>query len=164
MKTFNDQVSEVISSFLKDNKLFTALDISNQVKKDLPFATHRQVRDEVRNLFSTQIETAGYTKSNINVNLKDGSTALAVLYHPFSDSWDLDAKYDAQMRNQTAINVKVQPVNNPVVVIAPTVSPIAAQNFAAATISNPVVPAKTNCFKDLWENLFNSKPSLFPRK
>src|SRR6185436_13338799 len=82
--------------------LFTALDVSNKVKETLPLARHREVRDLVRMLYTSEIETGGYARTPITVTLENGDTAEALLYHSLVDSWDLDAKYDAQKRAQTA--------------------------------------------------------------
>lgn len=104
MATLENEVRSVVESFLKSGELFTALDVSNKVKMALPFARHREVRGVVRGLFTTDIEPAGWARTPINVTLPDGSTAEALLYHPLSDSWDLDSKYDAQKRQQASVH------------------------------------------------------------
>jgi hypothetical protein len=163
----NDKVLEVVQQFVQSNTLFTALDVSNEVKNALPHARHREVRDLVRSLVSTTIDAAGYGNTQINVKLPDGSSTVAVLYHPLSDSWDLDAKYDASKREQSSVKpAQVQPVVVPVQAQAVVASVVAAQTQPVA-VTVPVVkaapPVQTPA-RVLWDNLFKSQPSLFPRK
>lgn len=160
----NDVVLSTIQDFINDNTLFTALDVSNKVKEALPFARHREVRDLVRNLFTTDIEPANYAKTPIEVVLTDGSTVEALLYHPLVDSWDLDSKYDAQKRQQSAArplqNVPAPVVSAPAVSVTPPSAPVAATppvSTASPIPANPVALSQ-------WQQLFTGAPSLFPRK
>lgn len=151
MTQLENVVLLTVQAFVKSDTLFTALDVSNTVKNVLPFARHREIRDLVRGLFSSEIESAGYARTPINVVLANGSVADALLYHPLADSWDLDAKYDAQKRGQPALIPAVQ-----------------AQPMAVVIPSVPVVPAPPPAPPprkiDIWSGLFKSQPSLFPNK
>ncbi len=162
MQTLDEVVLETIQSFVRDNVLFTALDVSNQVKSVLPHARHREVRDLVRSMFSTDVEPAGWARTPITVTLGDGNTAEALLYHPLSASWDLDAEYDAQKRSQSSARATTPVV--PATVAADgtvTVSPAPAPVLA----STPTVPVTSSKpARDLWNQLFRTQPSLFPRK
>jgi hypothetical protein len=182
-------VESVIADFVSDNVLFTALDVSNKVKETMPFARHREVRNEVRTAWTVTIEPNGYGRTPISVNLADGSVVEALLYHPLSDSWDLDTKYDTQQRAKTAARpatvatvTTAAPVavtvgatsisvsntgaiiNTPlstVVTAAKIVTPAPATTTVA--VATPPVVATTNA-ADLWNNLFQTQPSLFPRR
>lgn len=181
MANLQDTVRSVVEEFILRDELFTALDVSNKVKASLPNVRHREVRDVVRNMFSSEIETRGYTRSPIRVTLGNGSTAEALLYHPLSDTWDLDTKYDTQKRQQTSLN--------PAAVAAATVAAAAAATRVATPVATPApttlgglinqkltpppsatvtvsataaVPMPTA--RDLWNNLFATQPSLFPTK
>jgi len=161
MKTVDDVVRETVESFVRASELFTALDVSNKVKETLPFARHREVRDVVRALYSSDMVTAGYARTPITVTLADGSTTDALLYHPLADSWDLDAKYDAQQRARVAARPgAVAPVT--VTTPAPAVT-IPAPPPAAATTA-VTIPAPAGNARAMWDALFQSQPSLFPRK
>lgn len=178
MLNINDIVKNVVIDFVKEQKLFTALDISNEVKKSYPFYRHKEIRDNVRSLFSTEIETANYTKTPITVNLEDGSTAEALLYHPLVDSWDLDAKYDAQKRAQVAkqpgvpaqapvqaaLNVLLDPANLsvPVAGLPTLMKPTPMPKVVSTTV--PAVDPAVASSRAMWDNLFKAQPSLFPRK
>lgn len=159
MKNLDDMVREIVGDFVKNNVLFTALDVSNKVKETMPFARHREVRDVVRDMFTTDIEPSGYARTPITVTIGNGSTAEALLYHSLVDSWDLDSKYDAQQRTQGT----TKPA--PVVSLPVTVTPnTPGTGIVAATVSNkPVTPAVPTA-RVLWDQLFGSVPSLFPRK
>lgn len=154
MTTLDSEVRSVVQAFLQSGELFTALDVSNKVKMALPFAKHREVRDVVRGMFTTDIEPAGWARTPITVEIGGGQTAEALLYHPVSATWDLDNLYDAQKRQQSAVHTgsATIPVAAPVVnVPAP----------APAAVQQAVVQAQAH---DLWSQLFNNTPSLFPRK
>ena len=157
MSNLKDEVLNVVLNFLAAGEMFTALDVSNKVKETLPFARHREVRDEVRALFPTNIEPEGWAKTPISVTLDDGSKAEALLYHSLVDSWDLDAKYDAQKRAQTSARPNVTstpPLPAPSVVAKPAPTP--------KVVVAPTTPVKDTA-RDQWSQLFGSKPSLFPR-
>lgn len=167
MTTLNDEVRSVVKSFIQSGELFTALDVSNKVKLALPLARHREVRDEVRGMFTTEIEQAGWARTPITVTLTDGTSAEALLYHPLTDSWDLDNKYDAQKRAQAALSPASKAAQ--ALGIVPTVplpaglpvpvTPNPMPKVVAATASAPALNTK-----DAWMQLFNTTPSLFPRK
>jgi hypothetical protein len=167
MNSVDSVVSAVVKDFISAGILFTALDVSNKVKETLPLARHREVRDLVRGMFLTEIEPAGYARTPINVVLDDGSMTGALLYHPLSDSWDLDNKYDSQQRAQKAS--KPTQYSNPTTI---TVNPVAATATIASQVPvNVTVPAVTSQpdpvvlpTRYLWDAMFKSQPSLFPRK
>ena len=185
-QNLNDVVSGIVNEWITQEKLFTALDVSLEVKKTLPHARHREVRDVVRSEYTT-MQNANYGKTDIDVTLDDGSTTKAVLYHPLADSWDLDTKYDAQKRAQT-IKKPVAPATTTVDfgrVTVPVAAPVPAQQMSigdlikqklaqqtsasaptmVATTSTQVsTPQAVNPNKHLWDALFDSAPSLFPRR
>ena len=164
--TLEDTVRSVVQDFMKADMLFTALDVSNTVKQVMPNARHREVRDLVRGMFTTDIETQSWARSPIQVILEDGSTTEALLYHPLSDSWDLDNKYDAQRRNLTSYRpvaaAKAAVAQAAAVAQTAATQPIAQQATtvpASAPAPTPMPTART-----LWDNLFQTQPSLFPHK
>src|SRR5574337_395821 len=137
MLNLDDVVRTVVQDKMGQGELFTALDISNKVKESMPFARHRDVRDLVRGLFTTDIEPSGWARTPINVTLENGDQREAILYHPLSDSWDLDNKYDAQKRNQSS--VKPSPATS---VSTPTAVPVVTSVTAPASVvpvASPVV-------------------------
>ena len=163
MSTLEDTVRSVVQDFMKAGVLFTALDVSNTVKQVMPNARHREVRDVVRGLFTTEIEPQSWARTPIQVELKDGSTTEALLYHPLSDSWDLDSKYDAQRRALTSYQ--------PVAAAQATLAQAQAQAQQTAPVPAPVAvtasvpaPAPMPTARNLWDQMFQTQPSLFPRK
>lgn len=158
MNTLEDVVEDTIEGLVMDSVLFTALDISNKVKQTLPNARHREVRDLVRGMFASHIEPQGWAKSPITVTLADGSQVEALLYHPLSASWDLDTAYDTQKRSQ--VSVKATHVTS-----VPAPAAVAADGtISVLTKVTPVPTPVAMPAKDLWDQMFNSKPSLFPAK
>lgn len=165
MSTLDQEVRSVVESFIQSGELFTALDVSNKVKMTMPFARHREIRDIVRALFASDIQTAGWARTPIQVTLEDSSTAEALLYHPVLDTWDLDSKYDAQKRAQATLHVAtpatvVTPVV-PAVVTGTTVTPVPAASIPTPAHVTQTVQAQV---RDQWAAMFSSAPSLFPRK
>ncbi len=164
MSTLNTTVREVVESFMKDEELFTALDVSNKVKLSQPFARHGEVRDVVRDLFTSLLQPASWARTPIQVTLADGSQQTALLYHPLSASWDLDDKYDTQKRAQASLHGGPSKAAAAIGVSTPVVSSLPVP-VTATPLPNvvPAVPAVLAA-KDQWANLFNTQPSLFPRK
>jgi hypothetical protein len=158
--TLEDLVEETLQHFMGAEMLFTALDVSNEVKKKMPLSRHREIRDIVRQLFNSHIEPNDYARTPIKVQLADGTNVDALLYHNLSDSWNLDNKYSAQQRSQTAVRPTVAQAVTPTP--APvTPAPVSVPATATVTISAPVT---FSAAKTAWDNLFNTQPSLFPTK
>jgi len=183
MSNLENTVNDVIVSFIGDEVLFTALDVSNKVKELLPSARHRDVRDLVRQAWNDSIEPSGYARTPITVKLSNGSTAQALLYHPLSDSWDLDNKYNDQKRAQVATKPGSDCVATPVTVGNSTVSvasdgsvTVTNNTIPAPAVTVPVVPVPVlpavpavtvtvaTPMREVWQKMFDSQPSLFPRK
>lgn len=165
MSSLEDTVRAVVQDFIKNDVLFTALDVSNTVKQVLPNARHREVREIVRTMFTSDIESQSWARTPINVNLSDGTTAEALLYHPLSDSWDLDNKYDSQKRSlvsarpyQAAQNAMAQSQSQTVLAVTTAAVPVVTAPVAPAAVV-PMPTART-----LWDNMFQVQPSLFPSK
>lgn len=166
MASLEDSVRAVVQDLIKNEVLFTALDVSNTVKQSQPHARHREVRDVVRGMFTSDIESQGWARTPITVTLGDKTTAEALLYHPLTDSWDLDNKYDTQQRAKTTYK--------PTAAAAATVAAAAQYlnpalvNVSAPVVSTsvaaPVVPAPLATARDQWNTLFQTQPSLFPKK
>lgn len=136
MNTTEDIVRKIVDDFIQNEVLFTAVDVSNEVKKLIPTVRHREVRDIVRGLYS-DMQVSNYSRTEIDV-VVDGVTTKALLYHPLFASFDLDNLYNTQKRNQkTAKPSTPTPVAAPVVA-APMPAP-----------SSPLSP------KQLWDKLFS---------
>lgn len=173
-----DSVRSIVKDFMSKDMLFTALDISNEAKKAFPALRHREVRDVVRSMFTTDMEPNGWARSDISVTLADGSQQTALLYYPLSASWDLDSQYDQQKRSQTS-NKPVSPAVAAAAVTQAVVdtvndvvqSPAVLTAVVATGVANTVLDAAdavaqnvANTAHDLWKNMFSNKPSLFPKK
>ena len=168
MSTLEDTVRSVVKDFMDNGQLFTALDVSNRVKLTHPLSKHREIREVVRSLFLSDMSPASWSRTPITVNLSDGTTAEALLYHPLNDQFDLDNKYDQQQRSQVVVN--------PVAATTATLTPSAApSSVATATVLAPAPGAATVTLsattavpmptaRDLWDQLFATQPSLFPAK
>jgi hypothetical protein len=165
MSTVDSVVRSTIQDFVRDGVLFTALDVSNKVKESFPFARHREVRDLVRVAFTTDIEPASYARTPINVTLDDGTAAEALLYHPLVDSWDLDAKYDAQKRAQSAARpaAQAQAALGLTPAPLPVALPVPVTAHPMPKIVAAPAPTPTNS-RHLWDAMFKAQPSLFPRR
>lgn len=146
-----DFVSEIVGDFITDEMLFTALDVSNEVKKTFPMLRHREIRDVVRSIFNAEIEPRGYARTPINVTLANGSTVEALLYHPLGDSWDLDVKYGSDRRASEPVGFVKFGDPAPIVPVPAAVVPLIA----------PIPPAPTLSNLEAWSNLLKSLPSLF---
>lgn len=175
MSDLKSTVNEVITSFIDDEILFTALDVSNKVKQTIPSARHREVRDVVRDAWHDTIESSGYGRTPISVTLTNGSTAQALLYHPLHDAWDLDSKYDAQKREQVATAPVSDSVATPVTIGDSNVSVsddgdvvVTSNNLTLTAPSVKVVKSTPKAvdtpIRDQWKKIFDTQPSMFPRQ
>lgn len=171
MSNLEDTVRLVVQDFISREVLFTALDVSNSVKQAAPHARHREVRDVVRSIFTTDIETQGWARTPISVSLDDGSPAEALLYHPLTDSWDLDNKYSAQQRAATSarpVSVQQSAAGVPSTVTLPASLPVPVTPHPVPTIVPAPAPVTATVpvptARTLWDQMFQSQPSLFPRK
>jgi len=167
MSSLESLVRSTVLDFVTSLSLFTALDVSNKVKESMPQARHRQVRDIVRQLFITDMEPAGYTKTPISVTLEDGSNVDALLYHHVSDSFDLEIKYDAQKRSQTSYKITTDPSPAPTDVVSDTLPQPDTKDSADPTATDTLydkVSDKRFGVRQLWEMMFKLRPSLFSRK
>lgn len=164
MQNLEDKVKEVIAEFMKNDTLFTALDVSNKIKESMPMTRHREVKDIVNNIFTSDMSQIGWTRTPIEVSLEDGSKVQALLYHALIDSWDIDAKYGTAQR--AALSKKSNAFTVPTVAppnMPPVMKPAPMPKIVSA---DPVKVNDTQASyaRALWEQLFNSQPSLFPRK
>jgi hypothetical protein len=90
----------VMDRFAAEGFLFTALDVSNQVKQSLPGIRHREVAPIVRDLFDDGIMGQSYVQTLIDVQIPGGQTTQAFLYHLEDDDPD---DYAGTQRQQLAI-------------------------------------------------------------
>lgn len=90
--------ARVVDEFTSAAMLFTALDISNSVKKTLPDARHREISPIVRDLFERR-GMGAYTQTLIDVVAAGQKPAKAYLYHLPEQS---PLQYDDAMRSQLA--------------------------------------------------------------
>lgn len=159
MQTVQDLTLQIIRDFVSNNFLFTALDISNTVKQTMPYERHKIIREIVRNAFHTEIESFGYDRTPITVSLTDGTAAEALLYHPLSATWDLDNLYDTQQRTATSSITAV-----PTIVSTVSGSFSKDDDGTVNITTAPINPLPVNAPVDLWSQLWQTSPSLFPRK
>lgn len=90
----------VVDSFTEMGVLFTALDVSNAVKRTLPGVRHREIAPVVRDLYGRGAFGDGYTQTLIQVMANGTKPTEAFLYHLDEDGPDL---YGDSMRSQLAI-------------------------------------------------------------
>lgn len=141
---------EIVAKLIQNEELFTALDVSNKVKEKIPFAQHRFVRDEIKELWRSDIEPASYGRTTIEVTLQDGSKTEAFLYHPLSDTWDLESKYT----NRSAVKTP-----------NPQINAFPAFKDDHTNTVKVVSPKADDDKSSMWGNLFSkNQPSLFPSK
>lgn len=94
-------VQEVVDGFADDFKAFTSLDVSNAVKESGNAFRHREVAKAVRALFAQgyMSDNHEYVRVIIGVNLPNGRTAQAWLYHHETvDPADYDARSQVSVR------------------------------------------------------------------
>lgn len=164
MANLEDTVRSVVKDFIGKGVLFTALDVSNAVKQQLPLTKHREVREVVLGMFTTDIEGQGWARTPITVNLSDGTTAEALLYHPLTDSWDLDNKYNTQARQAVSYRPGASAGITFTATQGLTVSATNVTVPGTLSATTPAVSAPVLSPSDQWASLFQNQPSLFPKR
>ncbi len=91
---------EVVEHLSKNGFMFTALDVSNEVKQELVGVRHRQVSPLVRQLFADKVMGPDYTRTQIDVVTSQGKTVQAFLYHDKNDEHE---DYSGSQREQRAL-------------------------------------------------------------
>jgi len=89
----------VIAEFCSYGLMFTALDVSNEVKTRISGVRHREVSPVVRTLFEADAMGGDYVRSLIDVTVQAGKTVQAYLYH---DQGRDPGDYGQRQREQRA--------------------------------------------------------------
>jgi len=112
--------------------MFTALDVSNEVKGQLPGVRHRQISQIVRELYADRV-MGDYTRTTIDVVIAGGKVVQAFLYHEAGDDPD---DYDGSLREQRAAPVTSGPGSSGGASSSPAPSaPVAAPAPAAPSVN-----------------------------
>ncbi len=90
----------VVDQFTEQGLMFTALDVSNVVKKSLRQVRHREVAPLVRELFDDDEMGTDYNRSLIDVLAGGTKKVQAFLYHLKTDA---PQSYTDQQRSKTAL-------------------------------------------------------------
>ncbi len=90
----------VVDQFTQQGLLFTALDVSNVVKKSLRQVRHREVAPLVRELFDEKSMGTDYTRTLIDVMAGGTKRVQAYLYHLRQDQ---PTQYDQAQRSKIAM-------------------------------------------------------------
>lgn len=78
-ETLEESIKRIIDNFFKVSKLFTSLDITNQLKCENKNIKHKDVANLVRLMFVQN--KINHKRTLIDVNLTNGLKAKAYLYH-----------------------------------------------------------------------------------
>lgn len=144
----NARIKETVQLFVKDEKLFTSVDIGNSIKKETLSMDirNREVRDWLRANIGVDPILTDYVQESINVN--NGST-VATLYRPH---WKDAADYtDTNQSALTPADIDVLKDNT-----QPQSSPIAsavANQPTGVPVSSIVTPVSTDRKDDSHINL-----------
>jgi hypothetical protein len=94
----NFALEETLEELIEARRAFTALDVTNSIRLNYNASdlSHKEVKRALNQYM--KFDSSSYSKTPIEVTLKDGTKTKALLYHHLSDSWDLDAAYPANMR------------------------------------------------------------------
>ncbi len=171
-QSIEDIVKELVSAKILRSELFTALDISNEIKESLkndsrfPNVRHRDISPIVRTMFNN-FEMADYSCTAVQVTLANGDTSEANLYHAVEDTWDLDTKYDNSKRAQKAkppVQVTDVGDHNPIDLLKNSIQII--KDEVKVTAPEVIVSAPSVIVQDcsLFANPVHIKPDPFSRK
>ncbi|MCX4242686.1 hypothetical protein [Paraliomyxa miuraensis] len=94
-----EETRRVVEELTSRAFMFTALDVSNEVKRTVHGVRHREISPVVRELFEKGAMGPSYTRTTIDV-LAGDKKVQALLYYEKSDD---PADYDGSLRQQQAI-------------------------------------------------------------
>lgn len=80
-KQAEDLVQQTVLQYVANNTMFTAYDVTMEVRKQGAFAKHGDVRDVVHQLFQTGVLGAAWQRSVVDI----GTSGKPFVYHRFSD-------------------------------------------------------------------------------
>ena len=100
----------MIAEFCSYGLMFTALDVSNEVKTRISGVRHREVSPVVRSLFEADAMGGDYVRSLIDVTVQTGKTVQAYLYH---DQGRDPGDYDQRQRELRAAAPDSSPSPSP---------------------------------------------------
>lgn len=76
----DDKIEAVVTEYIHAGRMFTSVDVSDEVKKRGTFVRNRDVASWLRS------NVTNYSRSTINVvRAEDGVSVNATLYHPYGD-------------------------------------------------------------------------------
>lgn len=129
MSNLVSRVTKVIESFLKNDDMFTLLDVSEAVKADGEgFVRHGEVREVARPILRAFMDAFWYTSTEIEVQTS-GGPAMADLFHPESLNPD-----DYVARTKVATAPAAIPVcSGPCSCNKPIVPPVAVPKVVATS-------------------------------
>ncbi|MCB9652563.1 MAG: hypothetical protein H6729_00330 [Deltaproteobacteria bacterium] len=108
------ETANVIRGFVEEGHMFTALDVSNEVKNRLPGVRHREIAPIVRDLYASGAFSDEYEQTLIQVLLPNGQTTEAFLYHDSADDPDDYAGNQRRQHAKPPAQVRYVPPGQPV--------------------------------------------------
>lgn len=133
-----DVTRRVIERFTQNGFMFTALDVSNEVKQQLSGVRHRDVAPLVREMFDDDVMGDAYTRTLIDVMAGGSKKAEAFLYY---DEEDDPEDYDGSLREQTAAppSSSSSQGSSPAAAAPPVSSPADGNSAPTAPANDPSV-------------------------
>jgi len=102
MNLVEQSVESALNTMISNGEVFTALDVSNAIKKSGVACRHGEAREYVRNYYRAG-RMSDYTRCSIVVTLPNQDVDQAMLYYPDTLSQaDLEDQYPLAKRAQTA--------------------------------------------------------------
>ncbi len=140
-----DIIKSFLNDFIKDQKIFTSVDLSNKIKQEGMWISNTEVANELKDIFNNEDIFDGYATQRTVLEDNNGTRVNALVYYP-CDQKSSDAKYVESITPQEfdrivlSLNAKKAVATQPVVTKPKTTRRKKADPAVATTIVvDPVV-------------------------
>ena len=87
-----DIIKQFLEEFIKEQKIFTSVDLSNQIKQEGIWISNTEVANELKDLFNNEDIFDGYATQRTVLEDNNGTRVNALVYYP-CDQKASNAKY-----------------------------------------------------------------------
>ncbi len=141
-----DIIKSFLNDFIKDQKIFTSVDLSNKIKQEGIWISNTEVANELKDIFNNEDIFDGYATQRTVLEDNNGTRVNALVYYP-CDQKSSDAKYVESITPQEfdkivlVLNAKKAIATQPVVAKTKTTRRKKADPAVAIATTSVVTPS-----------------------
>ena len=141
-----DIIKSFLNDFIKDQKIFTSVDLSNKIKQEGMWISNTEVANELKDIFNNEDIFDGYATQRTVLEDNNGTRVNALVYYP-CDQKSSDAKYVESITPQEfdrivlSLNAKKAVATQPVVTKPKTTRRKKADPVVTPSAASVVTPS-----------------------